>query len=336
MRIRSLHEDEVVARALKQLGVRAKGLEVAAGEDDAAVLRVGRKKLILTCDALLEGVHFRRDWCPPPALGWKALCVNLSDVAAMGGRPLMALVTLGLPPNLSVGWLDHFYRGLGEAARKFGVAIAGGDTVKSPGRIWVDVFVLGECERPLLRKGAKAGDVVAVTGYLGASRAGLEALEEGKSLRALSLGEWEEVVRAHLRPRPRLKEAQILSQCGATALMDLSDGLALDAPRLARASKVKMRIELAKIPVHPVARKHAEAKGQNPEKFAAEGGEDYELLLTLPPEKVPEAKRKLRRAGCPLTMVGEVMRGEGVEFIGPKGKAEKLSASFEHFKTRKV
>ncbi|HIE09211.1 MAG TPA: thiamine-phosphate kinase [Armatimonadetes bacterium] len=348
MRLSEVHEDELVRLALGRLGEAAKGFLVGPGEEDAAIVEVEGRKFLLTCDALIEGVHFRREWCPPPSLAWKALSASLSDVAAMAGEPVCALISLALPEGLSVGWLEAFYEGLKVAAGEFGVAVAGGDTVCSPGPIALTFFILGECKRPVLRSGARPGDIVAVTGQLGASRAGLSILErylrfhrarlegdderaEREGIKGLSLGDVEALVEAHLRPRPRLREAKILAECGATAMMDLSDGLALDARRMGRASNVKLTIELGRVPAHPSAEKFARMEGLDPLKFAAEGGEDYELLVALPPEGLDEAKGRLAEIGCPLTPIGFVEEGEGAFFVGPGGEEVKIASPFEHF-----
>lgn len=348
MRLFEAHEDELIRLALEKLGEAAEGFLAGPREEDAAVFEVGGERFVLTCDTLFEGVHFRREWCPPPDLARKALWVNLSDVAAMAGEPICALFSLALPKELSMGWLEAFYEGLREAAEDFGVRVAGGDIVRSPGPVAVSGFLLGRCKRPILRSGASPGDVLAVTGFLGASRAGLEVLErfckfhearlsgdeeraEREAVRRLSLGEVEELVEAHLRPKPRIREAKVLSACGARAMMDLSDGLALDARRMARASKVKLTIELERIPLHPAARIFAKLEGLSPLVFAAEGGEDYELLVSLPPERFKEAKGRLKELGCPLTEVGKVEEGEGAHFIGPDGREVFLRSPFEHF-----
>ncbi|MFN4034141.1 MAG: thiamine-phosphate kinase, partial [Fimbriimonadales bacterium] len=196
--------------------------------DDTAVLKVGQQTLLWTADMLVEGVHFRVDWIDPASLGWKALAVNLSDIAAMGGAPVGALLSIALPPERTGDWFGAFLDGFLECARAHDTALIGGDTNRAE-QIVIDVSVLGRVTgAPLTRDGAAVGDWLMVTGALGGSRAGLEALLAGAS-DAIDLT-------PHFRPTPRLQAGALAQALGATAMMDLSDGLAADLPKLLRAS----------------------------------------------------------------------------------------------------
>jgi thiamine-monophosphate kinase len=203
--------------------------------DDAAVLRgPGNRRLLVASDMLIEGVHFRRRGASPQQIGWKALACNVSDIAAMGGRPLWAVVSLGAPPSTPVRWVDGIYQGLARCARRFNVSLVGGDTVRAP-VVVLDVAITGTVERShlTLRSGARVGDALFVTGRLGGS------LRSGR----------------HLRVVPRLREAQVLlRRVRIHAMIDLSDGLASDLWQMSRASEVALRVEAARIPVSRAAR----------------------------------------------------------------------------------
>ena len=225
--------------------------------DDAAVVPPPRGRLVLTCDAVVAGVHADPSLVSLDDLGWKALSVSVSDVAAMGCRPLYALVTVCGPPDTDV---ELLYRGIAEAAEAYRCPVVGGDLVSAP-QLVVSVAVVGETgdAEPVLRSGARAGDHVFVTGQLGRSAAGLRLLREGSD---------DPVTMAHRRPMARLAEGRAASVAGATAMVDVSDGLAADVAHLARASGVGVALHF--VPVAPQA---------TPEE-ALSGGEDYELVFT--------------------------------------------------------
>lgn len=279
------------------------GKEVAIGiGDDAAVCRPMRGGLVLTVDSLVEKVHFDTWYFHPEDVGHKALAVNLSDVAAMGGSPRYALVSLGLGKGSAAFW-EGFYRGMTALARRHGVQIVGGNLSASPVR-FADVTVVGEAPRhPFLRSGARAGDLLAVTGSLGASAAGLELLRRhgrGALKRAPSLSA------AHLRPEPKLAEAAALRKAGVVrAAMDVSDGLGIDLHRLADASGVGFRIDARLI---PVAAEASRLMGKERAlRLALEGGEDYELLLAVRKADWNRAGAAVKAAKGRLTAIGEVV-----------------------------
>ncbi|BCW96489.1 MAG: thiamine-phosphate kinase [Fimbriimonadales bacterium] len=294
--------------------------------DDTAVLQVGDQTLLWTTDMLVEGVHFRLDWTDAAALGWKALAVNLSDLAAMGGEPVGVLLSLALPPEYTEGWLDAFVEGFAACAQSFGVALLGGDTNRAE-RMVIDVSALGAVQgAPVLRSGARAGDWLLVSGGLGGSRAGLEALQAGEAS--------EVDLTPHFRPQPRLQVGAQARALGATAMMDISDGLAADLPKLLRASGVGAVVCAAHIPVHPVAAQWAHRRGLDPLAFAIAGGEDYELLIAAPP---PVAQQLLERVpaetGVPLTRIGEVHAAQELWLEYPDGRRESFAiAGWDHFR----
>ncbi len=298
---KTVGEAGLIGRFARRVG-RAAGVVVGIG-DDAAVLRGARGALwLLASDMLVEDVHFRRRDTPAAWIGWKALAVNVSDIAAMGGRPVAAVVSLGVPSATPVGFTDGLGNGLLRCARRFGVAVVGGDTVRAP-QVVIDVAILGTVTRRglTLRSGARVGDRLFVTGRLGG------AYRSGR----------------HARFLPRLAEAHtLLRRLRVHAMMDLSDGLASDLWQMARASGVTLRVEAARIPVSRAARTVAQALGD---------GEDFELLFAV---AARDASRVPRRIGaCPVTRIGEVVaRTVDVELVQSDGRIGRLmQKGFAHF-----
>ena len=273
--------------------------------DDAAVTRA-RPFAVTSIDTLVDGVHFRRATHGLRDIGWKALATALSDLAAMGAEAGEAYVSVVLPDDVERPL--ELIHGMEELAGDSGVTIAGGDVVAGPVLV-LTVAVVGwaDSEEELVgRDGARPGDLVGVTGELGGSEAGRRALEDGDADSSLAL--------RHLRPRPRLREGRALAAAGATAMIDLSDGLATDARHVAERSGAELRIRLDDVP---------RASGVTAEQ-AATGGDDYELLVTVPPER-----REAAEAAAPLTWIGEVSAGRGLVLLGADGPVTGLSG-YEH------
>jgi thiamine-monophosphate kinase len=317
----------------------APGVDVGIG-DDAAVLAVPPgHALLATTDLLIEDVHFRRASAGPADIGWKALAVNLSDIAAMGGIPRWALVALAIPAETEVEAVDVFYSGMAEAGAPYEVAVVGGDTSASPGGWMVNVTLLGlHPGTPRLRSQARTGDAVAVTGRLGASAAGLHALEAGLDrvrTAGVAPGELDEAIRAHLRPRARVAEGRWLGHApGVHAMMDCSDGLVTDLGHICRESGVGARVGLDRVPVAPAAREVGRALGREPLDWALGGGEDYELLLTCETGAVERLTAGLLEAtGTPLTVIGRIEGAAGeTVFVDAAGAAVPVRNGFEHFR----
>lgn len=249
--------------------------------DDCAVVRFGDKELLLTCDASLEDIHFKRDWGTPEDIGWKAAVSALSDIAAMGGRPVAVLVTLALPQDLPVSYAEGLYRGLAHAVESTGAAIVGGDTTASQSGIVIDLSVIGEVAgRAVLRSGARPGDVVAVTGAIGERGAGLHALLNGIDAPNLT--------RAYLHPSPRVEEGVWLqAQSGVHAMMDVSDGLLPDVRHIANASDVGINLLSTQLPNNVSLWSYWAEQGieSMPQRLCS--GEEYELLVILAVEEAP-------------------------------------------------
>ena len=316
----------------------APDVTVGIGDDTAVLAVPPGHKLLATTDLLIEDIHFRRMSAAPADIGWKALAVNLSDIAAMGGIPRWALVALAVPADTAVEAVDAFYAGMAEAAVPHGVTLVGGDTSTSPTGWMVNVTLLGvHPGAPRLRSSARAGDAVAVTGGLGASAAGLHALEMGLDRArdaGVAGGRLGEITRAHLRPRARVAEGQWLGQApGVHAMMDCSDGLATDLGHICRESGVGARVPLELVPVAAAARDAARALGTDAREWALSGGEDYELLLTCDPAAAEGLITGLAEAtGTALTVIGR-MEGPAGElvFVDAAGAPVTVRAGFEHF-----
>lgn len=309
---------------LAHLGARvptATGVVVGIG-DDAAAVEIGPFALVTT-DCLVERVHFRREAAPPRLLGRKALTVNLSDIAAMGGLARYATVSLGLPTEIEVGWVDSLYDGLLERAAEAGVALVGGNLSRVPDAITIDVTLLGDAGRLLLRNGARPGDRVVVTGALGAAAEGLRLLDDGARLddegELFATGVWTETsadavlacLRAQLDPRPPLALARSIGDRGlARAGMDISDGLSSDLPEICRQSGVGAVIDLVDLPVDARAAGLERARGGDALSLGLHGGEDYQLLLAVAPGDVEELGQLARVWGVEVTAIGDFVEGE--------------------------
>ncbi len=324
---------------VRTMTARAPALGVRRGiGDDCAVLdTTGGGTLLATTDLLVEDVHFRRRWAEPADLGWKAIAVNLSDIAAMGGVPRWALVALACPEATRADEVEAFYEGALALAGAHDVAIVGGDTSASPAGWMINVTLLGEAvHAPLLRSTARPGDIVAVTGTLGRSGAGLAVLERDTAPAGVDAALLADVTDAHLRPRPRVPEGRWLAATGAvTAMMDLSDGLGIDLARLAEASGVGARVNVDRLPVDAATAAVADVLGTSARGWATSAGEDYELLLTCPPDAFARLRTGLAEAcGTSLTAIGDIVAGHGVRWVDERGDDAAVAPGFEHFAAR--
>ena len=331
--------EDALVRRIRALTARAgggTGVRVGVGDDCAILEPEPGAALLATTDLFLEGVHFRRRWAQPADIGWKSLAVNLSDIAAMGGRPRWALMALACPEGTGAEEIEAFYEGALALARMHDVAIVGGDTSASPAGWLVNVTVLGQAVALRLRSTARPGDVVAVTGALGRAAGGLAVLEREGVQPAAAATHLADLTTAHLRPRPRVAEGRWLTAAGGvTAMMDLSDGLGIDLPRLLDASRAGALIDVERLPVDDATRAVASALGADPLAWATGGGEDYELLLTCGRSAFEPLQRGLSDAcGTGLTAIGEVTAGASAVRWSLGGRAVAVARGFEHFAGR--
>jgi thiamine-monophosphate kinase len=327
-------EDDLVRLIRELVRRRAPGLLAGVGDDCAVLETGGGAALLATTDLLVEDVHFRRRWAEPADVGAKALAVNVSDIAAMGGTPRWALVGLACPEATRADEIEAVYRGALAVADTHGVAIVGGDTSASPAGWIVSITLLGEAVHPILRSTARPGDVVAVTGTLGRSAAGLAVLERTAPPRGVDAAMLDDVTGAHLRPRARVNEGRWLAGAGGvTAMMDLSDGLATDLGRLVVESGVAATVDVSRLPIAPGTRAVAEALDADAVDWATGGGEDYELLVICEAAAIARLSEGLARAtGTALTAVGEITAGSGTRWRDGRGRAVAVAPGFEHFR----
>lgn len=329
-------EFELLARIRERLPAAGARLRLGSGDDAAVTVPGGATAT--SVDAVVEGVHFRRDRASLAQIGHKALAAALSDLAAMGAAPGEAYVALGLPPNLDEDGVLELLKGMTALATGTGTALAGGDLTRAA-ELFLAITVVGHADSPELlvpRSGARPGDVLVVTGELGGAAAALPLLQDpalGPRIdadcainRAIAGSKAQSasqlLLARQLEPQPRLAAGGALARAGATAMIDLSDGLGGDGRHLAESSRVGIRIDAAALPLAEGLREVAAVTERNPLELAASSGEDYELLASIPPEQLNVARRGVEEAetGIALTAIGEVVAGEGVEIRLPGGQ----------------
>lgn len=317
-------ERELVSRIAAALG-RAPAGELWAGDDGAVITT--SNPCLLAIDTVVENVDFDLSYCSGADIGWKALAANVSDIAAMGGRPSHAVVSVSLRRDVGIEWVDDFVSGLGRAAERWSVGVAGGD-LGAGSEISVTIAIVGALEdAPVLRSGAHEGDVLCVTGSLGGARAGLVALRAGARERDAA---HERLALRQLRPQARVEEGAALARAGATSMVDLSDGLAVDLGHLVEASGLGCEVKLGDVPVDPLIYE-APDLGIDPTDTAVIGGEDFELLVTIAPGDLAAASEDL--AGlAQLTRIGTV--GGTERRIGDRALDEWRRRGWQHLQER--
>jgi thiamine-monophosphate kinase len=308
--------------------------------DDCAVLSLDNGNYqVLTTDALVETVHFNLETHTPEQLGWKTLAVNISDIAAMGGQPKFAVISLGIPNSIPVDFLDRFYKGLNQASQKYKVALVGGDTVASPKHLFINLALLGETlkKKVFTRSGARPGDKIFVTGTLGDSALGLKVLKSPKRKWKGSEAYKKKCVQRHLKPEPRVEAALWLAQSKykVTSMIDISDGLTQDLGHILKAGKVGAELWESEIPISKLLTKYSLINRLPALQLALNGGEDYELLFTLAPEDVNNLDiESITKVDQPVTQIGVITARKGVRLISKNGRSKILQRpmGFNHFK----
>lgn len=337
-------EFDLIKRIRAQAERRGEASDLVRGiGDDAAVIsQLGGRDTVVTTDLLVEDIDFRRDLIPPRLLGHKALAVSLSDIASMGARPRWALLSIGIPQDISQGdFFDQFFEGFFVLADRYDVRLVGGDLSRTRDRIVIDSIVLGECRQKgeVFRSGAQPGDLLFVTGSLGGAAGGLRLLERGARFTKADRDEpdsdsIQKLLLRQLSPEPRVGWGVVLGEERlATAMIDVSDGLSSDANHLCRESNVGALIDAARIPIDPIVAELCGRRALDPLMLALHGGEDFELLFSVDPKAVARLPRKVD--GIPSTCIGEVKNvSEGIRIAEGSRVWNLESGGWDHFPTR--
>lgn len=334
-RIGDIGEFALIDRVHQFLQVSSGSQVIKSIGDDCAVVQPSPDtEIIVTTDTQEEGVHYRLDWATPEDIGWRCMAVNVSDIAAMAGWPLGAVVALSLPPALDVAFVDGLYTGMQALAQEMACPIIGGNMTKASGRVSVTITILGEVPKgqAIYRSGARPGDEIWVTGTLGGAKAGLEVLLKPDAVAGLPT---DDALTRYRRPRPRLLEAQFLRQhTNLNSLLDISDGLSGDLRHICEASGVGACIEAEAVPMHRDTRQIARALQADPLAFALHGGEDFELCFTAAPEQIDGMRADFeQRFHGELTRVGRITEGERVTLVAVDGSETVLpSRGYDHFR----
>jgi thiamine-monophosphate kinase len=314
-------EFELLARIRERLPADGPRIHLGSGDDAAITVPAGATATSI--DALVEGIHFRRDLATPAQIGHKALATALSDLAAMGAEPGEAYVALGIPVDFGEDECLQLLDGMAALGAATGTSLAGGDLSRS-GHLFLAITVVGHASEAgafLTRGGAQPGDILVLTGELGGAAAGLALLED-PSLAERAGAAVDSLRARQLEPRPRLAAGRALAAAGATAMIDLSDGIGGDARHLAESSGLRLQLDATRLPLAAGVAEVAAALGRDPHELATSGGEDYELLASIPPARLPQARELLLAAAeesVGLTEIGSVSTGSGIEIRLPGG-----------------
>jgi thiamine-monophosphate kinase len=322
----SISEFELIAELQRRFAKPSPGVEVGIGDDAAVVAAGGGMRWVLTTDALVEGVHFERRFGSPRQLGHKALAVNLSDLAAMGAEPRHALVALSVPEDINRDFIGALFDGLDGLAREHRVSVVGGNISRSP-VLTITVTAVGSVAGPaMLRSCGSPGDRLVVTGHIGSAALGLELLKGGRDP---ADDDESALISRHLEPTPRVAAGQAL-RLMATAGIDISDGLAQDAAHLAEASRCGAKINVDDLPLSPAYDRLTE---QLDDRWAPalSGGEDYELLLSIPPPMLHTAQMTANQVGTLLYDIGELVEGRDVVIVEADGTERPAPQGWVHF-----
>ncbi len=322
------------------------GLVSGIGDDAAVLKSFPGSDVVVSTDLLVEGIDFRRDTTPPKQLGHKALAVSLSDIAAMGARPRWALLSIGVPNDVwDSGFINSFYDGFFQIADRFGVKLIGGDLSRTPEKIVINSIAIGEClpGREVFRAGAKPGDQIYVTGFLGDAAAGLRLIERGARLHVDNLthvdstqansNSIDHLLLRHLQPEPRVGWGLLIGERQlATAMIDISDGLSSDLNHLCDESKVGALVDASSIPINKLVTEICGRRALDPLMLALHGGEDFELLFTVKPENLTKLPKRVD--GIQITRIGEIKEvSDGVRIAEGSRIWNLEPGGWEHFKS---
>lgn len=334
MKLKDIGEFGFIDRIAHHGAIRSHAVIKGIGDDCAVIDIPGPDHLLVTTDLLVEKVHFLMEWARPETFGAKALAVNLSDIAACGGRPMDAFVSIAVPERVELEWLEGLYRGMSDLARRYEVNLLGGDTTSSRGDMVINVALTGLVPRNevLFRHTARPGNVIAATGPLGESRAGLEVLLSGCELPSDIA---DQLTRAHLDPRPHLSEGRFLAASGkCTAAIDVSDGLSSDLWHLCEDSGVAAILQESALPLSTALSEAARILHKDPLRWIVQGGEDYVLLVALEADAVAVLRRQAASEGWTLSPIGEFVEGGGMRLVRRDGTVETIRPTgWDHFRS---
>ena len=332
MNLKEIGEFGFIRRIAPLGDIRSEGVIKGIGDDCAVIALEGDRCQLVTTDLLVERVHFLLEWSSPEVLGAKSLAVNLSDIAACGGTPQDAFISVAVPDRIEVEWLEAFYRGMADHAQRFGVNLLGGDTTGSRSDLVINVAVTGIVSRNevLCRHTARAGDAIVITGPLGESGAGLHMLLQPVDIPPEVKTP---LVKAHLEPQPHVNEGRFLASSGAcTAAIDVSDGLSSDLWHLCEDSGIGAVIYEDKLPVSEELSRAGEVTGTDPLHWVLNGGEDYVLLAAIKPDMLQGLQSQARENGIILQEIGRFVEGDRMELVRTDGSRHDISAGgWDHF-----
>jgi len=333
LKFREIGEFGFIDSIKEQCVTSLKGVVKGIGDDCAVFGPYSGRVLLFTTDMLIEDIHFLRDRITPYQLGWKAIAVNLSDIAAMGGEPLYCLISLGIPVEMDVELIQDFYKGMKDICERYRVNIVGGDTVASPDKLTINVSLIGDAKEGevLYRSGARPGDKIYLTGNVGDSSAGLKILKNEISPPRSMSGHF---LKTHNEPKPLIETGRIVATSRlASSMIDLSDGLLSDLGHICEESRVGALLFGSKIPLSSELKLLASRANFNPLDLALSGGEDYLLLLTVPEANTHDLELLFEdNRPSPLYLIGEMTEEEGIRMVTEDGSVEELGPKgFNHF-----
>ena len=333
LKFREIGEFGFIDSIKEQCVTSLKGVVKGIGDDCAVFGPYSGRVLLFTTDMLIEDIHFLRDRITPYQLGWKAIAVNLSDIAAMGGEPLYCLISLGIPVEMDVELIQDFYKGMKDICERYRVNIVGGDTVASPDKLIINVSLIGDAKEGevLYRSGARPGDKIYLTGNVGDSSAGLKILKNEISPPRSMSGHF---LKTHNEPKPLIETGRIVATSRlASSMIDLSDGLLSDLGHICEESRVGALLFGSKIPLSSELKLLASRANFNPLDLALSGGEDYLLLLTVPEANTHDLELLFEdNRPSPLYLIGEMTEEQGIRMVTEDGSVEELGPKgFNHF-----
>lgn len=340
MELERIGEFGLINRIKKKVTAEGEGVRLGIDDDAAAFEPTKGMVTLLTTDTFVEGIHFDPAYATAYQIGWKAMAANLSDIAAMGGIPRTAVVSVCLPDHTEVEWVEELYAGMNDLIDRFQGAIVGGDTSAARKDTVITIALAGEVEskRMITRAGAQKGDIICVTGDLGSSMGGLKVLRRKGGETEKSKERWSHLIEKHLLPLPRIHEARILvAETKVNAMIDISDGLASEIHHICELSKTGAKLYTEEIPIHPQTTDAAQEHDGSSQQYALYGGEDFELLFTLSPKNVGDIFDIIvNETGTQVSVIGAILEADqGIALVDEKGQQQPLSFSgYNHFAKR--